>query len=129
MLFPSWLHDYDRQGVLEETESILDRLDALRYKLDSINFVGSKRYEDDGALAACKSAMRKYQRDVYKLAGDLTVDFNGREKAFEFPDFSGNGNKWQLARLKIDSDGNSHLVEEIEKKHFEPYWKRFGRKQ
>lgn len=115
----------------EEIEHILDRLDAIVGKIDSDDYRGTYRYEDNGAYVAFVQVNRNIQNEIIALAGDLNVDFKGRAKCLKdldsepFLEKNGGTYKFRLALEKV-CRGDYKIYHEIRDKHLKPYQKEFN---
>ena len=108
--------DKGKNSVYDEIEYIIDRLDVLYMKMEDEKYIGTFRYEDNGAYIAFKKMGRKFQKEIFKLAGDLSEDFEGREECIKYLDSKlflrkgGYKYKFLLAKEKLQSSDPSALT-------------------
>jgi hypothetical protein len=111
--FQQYEKDYSAETCVEVV-SILERINALRYKLDADNFVGSMRFEDEGALDNHKKKVWYYMKDVYELAGDLSEELPDCDDEIR-NDIQLN---WQIAMKKVEGEGKLEEYLKIRLKYF-----------
>jgi len=118
--------DYSKEQN-EEVEDILERMNALLWKLDSPDFIGSYRFDDGGHYQAHKLAFLEYRKQIFEAAGDLTEDWKGKEQTEEEIFFTTEHKKWALAMSKLKAKGKSKWAMNLKEKIFdELHEKLFG---
>ena len=121
----------EKNSVYDEIEHIVDRLDVLFMKMEDEKYIGTFRYEDNGAYIAYRKVCRKFQNEIFKLAGDLSEDFIGREECIKYLDSKlflrkgGYKYKFLLAKEKLQSS-DPDICKRIWDKHWKPYKNEFN---
>jgi len=112
----------------EEVEDILERMNALLWKLDSPDFIGSYRFEDGGHYQAHKLAFLEYRQKIFDAAGDLNEEWEDKEEAYEYLHWDAEQERWALAMSKLKAKGKSKWAMKLKERIFnELHEKLFGK--
>lgn len=106
--------EYYSKDVFDEVENILQRMDALRTKLDTSEYRGTYRFDDGGALQRYKIAVLKYQHELVMLAGELSKEVSSEDEVF----FTTHSKRMTLAHEKPISEGKKEVLTKLHKKYF-----------